>query len=222
MLAIRLTRNAGDLAQFFVKIDAVCSRQIWFEHKADGSVARTHVHGLVEGLTVSKETLRNWLRFGDAVHIDQIRTNWNKADWSFKEHYKSPFGKKPIDINMVTYMSKGKLEPVHKKDFDDWRIYRDAWVEPVRRQAKLTDREVPTTDKQITQWEMLDQVRRMLDHVDDPTDDQIIEKIIFVHNTHHKLLSRYKVRDFYDSYKAYYGSSKQSFTEMIKTLCYKT
>jgi len=219
MLAIRLTRNASDLSVFLAKVDTVCSHQIWFEHKADGSVSRTHVHGLIEGLSVSKETLRNWLRF-DALWAPT--QSWDRSDWSFKEHYKSPFGKKPVDHHMITYMSKGKLEPVHKKGFDDWRIYRDAWVEPVRRQAKITDKEVPTKDTQITQWDMLDQIRRMLDPIPEPTDEEIIEKIVQVHNIHHKLLSRYKVRDFYDSYKSYYGHDKSSYIQSIVFLCKKT
>lgn len=219
MLAIRLTRSASDLVRFYEKVDAVCSQQIWFEHKADGSVSRTHVHGIVEGLTVSVETLRNWLRF-DTLWAPT--DSWSRSDWSFKEQYKSPFGKKAVDVHMITYMSKGKLEPAHRKGFDEWRCHRDAWVEPVRRQKKIDAPEQPTLDKQITHWEMLDQVRRLLDKETNPTEECIIEKIIQVHRIHQKLLSRYKIRDFYDSYKAYYGQNNHQFIESIISLCKKT
>lgn len=218
MLAIRLTRNAEDLKRFFEKVDKVCDAQIWFEHKADAKVARTHVHGLVSGITVSVETVRNWLRF-DALWAPS--NSWDKSDWSFKTAYKSPFGRKPVDAHMITYMSKGTLSPVHRKLFDDWTAYRSAWVEPVVRQKKLTERETPVLDKQITQWEMLEQVRLMLAPVEKPTDEDIVEKIIHVHRIHQKLISRYKIRDFYDTYKAYHGHEKTSFYRDILYLCQK-
>lgn len=223
MLAIRLSRNAEELKPFFDKLDAVCEGHIWFEHRKDASISRTHCHGIVAGLTVSVETLRNWLRFET---LWAPTDSWRRSDWSFKTSYKSPFGKKPVDAHAITYMSKGHLSPAHRKLFDDWTAYRSAWVQPVLRQKKIDeiDKEEPVLDKQITQWEMLEQVRAILRTKSEPTDDDIIETIIHVHQIHHKMLSRYKVRDFYDSFKAYFGHDKMKsrFMADIISLCIKT
>lgn len=219
MLAIRLSRSAEELKPFFVKLDSVCEGHIWFEHLKDDSISRTHCHGLVAGLTVSVETLRNWLRF-DTLWAPT--DSWKRSDWSFKTSYKSPFGKKPVDTHAITYMAKGHLSPAHRKTFDDWTEYRSAWVQPVLRQKKLTEKEEPVLDKQITHWEMLEQVKAMLSATKEPSDDDIIESIIRVHQIHHKMLSRYKVRDFYDSFKAYFGHDKNRYMQELISLCKRT
>lgn len=223
MLAVRLTRNADDLKAFFDKVNTVCAQSIWFEHKQDVKVTRTHVHGLIEGLEVSVETLKNWLRF-DTLWAPT--STWDKSDWSFKNSYKSPFGKKSVDRNMITYMSKGNLAPHSRKGFDDWTAYRNAWVEPRMRQQTLDEKSsaAPELDKQITQWEMLEQMRILIDQKCQASerfdeDEIIVESIIQVHKIHHKLISRFKVRDYYDTIVAH--RSPKSFAQTILILCKK-
>lgn len=222
MLAVRLSRCSSDLVPFFDKVNDHCDQCIWFEHRADGRVSRTHVHGLIDGLRVSVETMKNWLRYDTLWAPTQ---NWERSDWSFKTQYKNPVTKvtQGPDKHMITYMSKGSLAPCHMpKGFDDWKEYRKAWVEPRKVQTTLDPKiELPEDhDSKITQWEMLTQVKARMSLHKDPTDRDLISEIIYVHKLHHKLISRYKIRDFYDSYHASYN--KEGFIDMIFNLCNKT
>lgn len=217
MLAIRLSRGSFDLGKFLDKVETVCDQVIWFEHPRDEKVSRTHVHGLLEGCKVTVETLKNWLRFENSWAPTQT---WDRSDWSFKEVYKSPATKRPVpvDKHCITYMSKGHLSPCKRKGFDDWEEYRKVWVDKPKIQKDLLDRQDP--DSKATYYDMLRQLEDKLKLYQREVDDSdIIHEIIHIHKLNGKMISRYKVRDFYDSYKA--RNQEREFVAMVLNLCHK-
>lgn len=204
MLAIRLSRPYAELVSVIDTIWDHCGQLIVYEHQADANVSRTHVHMLVDALQVSTETVKNWLR-------QDSTTEWTKSDWSFKKQYRHRSGKIVLcDADMITYMSKGKLNPCRlPKGFPDWKEKMELWVEPVKYQTTLDQKKEPSARNTITQWDMFEEVDRYLKYDADGNFTKrhilmqdVVDAILHVHLKHHKLISRYKVRDFYDTYVA--------------------
>jgi len=107
MYAIRITRTAAELAALWERLGHDSIRIIAYEHN-DG--ARPHVHVYLEGCTVSTDTLKNRIKKSLSV------TTFAKSDWSFKGA--------DGDLKVITYMSKGILEPIHNKGFDPEEVRR--------------------------------------------------------------------------------------------------
>lgn len=210
-LAIRLTRSASMLEEFFAKLPNVCDSSVWYEHPTDHKVNRTHCHGLIMDCKVSVETLKNWLRL--------IDNNWKRDNWSFKESYKMHGAVKPVDLKFMIYMSKGKYDPVFNHNVSDADQYKNAWIEVCKVQQDIRDFADPRrTEEQKTRWEMLQEVKRRLSlHSVELTTRMIIETIIDVFHHNRVIVSRFKIRDFYDSYMAY--EVKGTFISEMETLC---
>lgn len=220
-VAVRLTANKFELLDWMIKVRANADRVIFFQHDKDEKVSRTHVHGILLGLKVTVQTLKDWLTYD----TKWAPTQWNRSNWSFKETYKNKLGDKvPVDEKMITYMAKGSLTPCFDdkvtKGFPDWKAYRDLWIEPTLRQKDLLEFG-EDHDSKITQWEMLNQMKARLNvYTRDPTDEEIVQEILNVFYHNHKLVSRYKVRDFFDSIKA--ERDPRAFVQQIILLCKKT
>lgn len=225
MLAIRLTRPAQYLTKFFNKVDENCDQAIWFQHVAskEGGVSQTHVHGLIDGLAVTVQTLKNWLIYG--TERGEFPSTWTKDMWSFKTNYRNKITKQtiPCDKGMITYMSKGNLAPCHMpKGFSEWKEYRAAWVEPQYKQTKIDRRPELghiEEDGKVTHWQMIEQIEGRM-RLREYSDEALIEEIIYVHHVHKKMLSRYKIRDFFDTYQSKHA--KESFIHTIKNLINRT
>lgn len=199
--------------QFFDKLKDQCESTIWFQHDQDHKVSRTHVHGLVINCKVSTDTLRNWLK--------TVSTKWERSDWSFKTEYKLNGNKRQVDKHFITYMSKGNLDPFLVHNIDDWKDYKNAWIQPIQHQQTLPEM-YGNKEKSATRWEMLQDLQKRIELYDYEVNDRIIiEEIINVFKYNKQLLSRYKIRDFYDSYKAYNDGFKHRFIDEIYNLCNK-
>lgn len=213
--AIRLTRShfmIGDL--FFQKIKDICDSTIWYQHDQDHKVSRTHVHGLIMNCKVSTDTLRNWIK-------ESSNSKWERSDWSFKQKYKMNGIERDVDINFITYMSKGQLTPFLVHNVDDVSKYKDAWIQRPSHQQTLPEM-IGNTEKSATRWEMLQDLNRRLSLYEYEIDERvIIEEIINVFRYNRQVLSRYKIRDMYDSYRAYNDNHKHSFIQDIYNLCHK-
>lgn len=117
-IAIRLhVEWSNVLIPFFNSLDRVAV----YEHSADEQVSRTHIHALVE-TSVSTDTLKN--------RIEQhIGFRPSRSDWAFSTQVGKP--KAPVEDKFITYMSKGKLDPVFIKGFtqDECDRYKALWIE---------------------------------------------------------------------------------------------
>lgn len=208
--AIRLTRSAYMLEDFFPKLNAICDRTIWFEHKQDHKVSRSHVHGLIINCSVSTDTLRNWLKM--------ISSKWERSDWSFKTNYKINNQKQDVNDRFITYMAKGVLSPCYEFNYPDWKRFQEAWIEPKLHQQTLT--EAYSHDKQQTKWEMLKEIQRRIALYDYEVSDRVlIDEIVNVYRHNKVVINRYKVRDMFDSFKLYDDNKSAAFKAEILNVC---
>lgn len=180
-LAIRFSITWTDnLEEFFSSLD----RAVVYQHDADEEVSRTHIHALVE-TSVSTDTLKNRL-------TKIIGKRLPKTDWAFTQKIKH----NPVEDRFITYMSKGKLEPVYIKGFtqDTCNKYKALWVvkspPPVAsKSSNVTSLDIATElAKYITTelWDGDDPENRKPFILDQITHKWIVNKCIDLHNKYGK------------------------------------
>ena len=114
--AIRISRPYTDISGVITKASDLSEQSVWYEHPADEDVSRTHVHGLLLCSSIKTDTVKNWIKKELAV------TEFSKYDWAFATSFKTK-DKRDIKITKdnyeryVTYMTKGRFEPVFYKAF---------------------------------------------------------------------------------------------------------
>jgi len=195
MLKIRVSRPYEELKDFAAKLSDACDVCVVYEHEADETVNRTHIHAYVENPKVSTDTMKNWVKKTLKV------TAFPKTDWSFVG---------ATDRGFITYLTKGKLTPCLVKGISAEEIgtLKAAWVDQPPAKGKIQYRlkiENPQEQK-MRQAEMVAEIRRRI-REDTPADD------MGYHNTRHVLniitavvvkqnntvCGRYKIRDYYDT-----------------------
>lgn len=187
MLAIRITQTYAELKPMFERVLEVSDKVIVYEHH---DAARVHVHGLLVGCRVSTDTLKNWVKRALGVNA------YPKTDWTFKTAQ---------DNNLITYMSKGILDPILVRGFSEEEVndYRSKWVQ--KEKPAVTEKvqfklkiENPAQQK-IRQNEMMDMVKRRCVEkgLSKPSDVlREIREVVYVE--YKTVVGRYKIRDFYD------------------------
>lgn len=202
MLKIRVSRTYDELSKtpkkdesFIKKLSDACDVCVVFEHEADETVSRTHIHAYVENPKVSTDTMKNWVKKTLAV------TAFPKTDWTFVG---------ATDRGFITYLTKGKLTPCSVKGISKEEIdtLKAAWVDQPPAKGKIQYKlkiENPQEQK-MRQAEMVAEIRRRI-HTDAPADDMgyhnprhvlniIIAVVVKQNNT---VCGRYKIRDYYDT-----------------------
>lgn len=212
MLKIRVSRPYNDLIQFAEKLSEACDTCVVYEHEADATVSRTHIHAYVENPKVSTDTMKNWVK-------KVLKTTaFPKADWSFTG---------AMDRGFITYLSKGELIPkfykgIEKSELD---LLRADWVAREQQPKKIQyvlKAENPEQQK-MRQWEMVTEIRRRI-HVrpEKETNDglfdphrvcSIIRDVVVVQNR--TLCGRYKFRDYYDTVMALEGRNHNDMENFV-------
>jgi len=175
---IRLTKDYAILETFFR--DLQCENMVVYEHAADDEIKRTHVHALITDPTSGTTTMK--------ARLTKLFGVWKKEDWAFVTKYKSDEKSLPVDDKLITYMSKGCLEPSLVVGFTEEQItkYKDAWIEPeTRKKVK------PTYDAIVRE------VITMTIGKQQPL--VILNNVITVCNKHNVVCGRYKIRDIFDT-----------------------
>lgn len=203
---------------FIEKLRDACDVLVVYEHEPDDSVSRLHVHAYVEGLSVSTDTLKNWVKIALGV------TAFPKTDWSFTE---------ARDRGFITYMSNGHLTPKFVKGISDDEIksLKAEWVDtPKPVKGKMTQyilkQENPAQQK-LRQQELVDEIRRRVnDYKGEEYDGKydpirlvrIIKQVVVIENK--TVCGRYKFRDYYDTVMAH--ESPYFEQQMINFCSHKT
>lgn len=213
-IAFRVTFSLEELTTVWDRIEEACDRFVLVEHKADAKVSRTHVHGYVVGLRVTIPSIKNWI-------TETVLRKVNRSDWSFKSSYKNPITKQTcgVDEKIIVYMLKGHLWPYIHKGYtaDQIHEFQRLWVSKRQIQTDLLDQE---SDGKVTFYQMVEQIETKLNlYQRDVTPRDVIKEIIHVHRLNHKMISRYKIRDFYDTLNA--RMNPDSFVDQILLLCQK-
>lgn len=203
MLAIRVSKGFQDVPGFVAALAAQSKSLIIYQHEADDDVSRTHIHALCDSPSCSTDSMKNWIK--KDLHV----TAYPKSDWAFTTVQSDK--KTPVDINYITYMSKGILDPMYNKGFTQADIDRlkSNWIEhpKVKEKAVLykTIKEETPSQKKMRIWDMLEEcVRRCrtykdtsMSHSLPPTQIvRVLYQVFTVEN--HCIIGRYKYRDYYD------------------------
>jgi len=215
MLKIRVSRPYDDLKEFCKKLADACDCCVIYEHEADASVSRTHIHAFVENPKVSTDTMKNWVK--KALDV----TAFPKADWAFTA---------AEDRGFITYLSKGQLDPKLFKGIlrDEVSTLKTAWV-PREEKPKKTQyilRVENPAQQKLRQHEMVVEVRRRL-AVNPPHDEYHMTSEVIRHiqdvvvKENKTLCGRYKLRDYYDTIMML--EDKPMFQHDLEKFCrYKT
>lgn len=194
MYAVRLTRTAEELQPLWTRFIGHCHRIIAYEHPAEGKTKRVHVHFYVEGLDVSTDTLKNWVK--KALNV----TSYPKSDWAFKAA--------DGDLKLITYMSKGKYDPIHNQGFTDDIVYerKSRWLDYAAQLAKTAASPKKPHEEKLKSGEMLDEIEkryRKEERLAEGWDRQmdviisIARQVIYIENK--ALVGRFKFRDYVDT-----------------------
>jgi len=183
MVFARIRAPYEDVKVAIQEICGKCEKLIVFEHNERSD--NIHIHFLMEGNTVSTDTLKNIFK----------RNGFNGGErgvnWSFVS---------ATDRGCITYMSKGTLEPVFCKGYETEEVsgLKNSWEER-RKTAKYQTRLQYVTKETASEAKKRknDLVQEMILQIENQ--EQIVKIIIQVLNSNNVIFGRYTVRDYFDT-----------------------
>lgn len=182
---VRLSYSYDQLSQFWDRLENSVEVLVVYEHNT--GLKNVHCHVYVTKCKVSTDTLKGWIK--------KFIPDVPKTHWSFKSS-KSMV----IDEGCITYMSKGKLEPVRANKIGLERIaeLKAKWVQPAD-----TKREVKGS-KVITAYDMAVEVYNKVSgiKVNDTGDyseyfddyKRYVKEAMAVHHKYRKAFCEYSLR----------------------------
>lgn len=191
-LAIRISMDYESIKEWINGVE--CEKMLVYQHDADDTVNRTHVHLLI--IKPEKKP-------------DALKTRYVKM-YNPTEKGNSLWSWKSTDINSdvyITYMTNGHLEPMLNKGYnvEELKVLKDKWINPKTTNVELVDgklvRSVKTVVKK-TKREMLEQMRSGLS--DSSTTRDILKELRKVLINNNEVVGQYKMMDYYDSYMMYF------------------
>jgi hypothetical protein len=123
MLFVRISFPYDRIKTALAKVSEQSKAMVVYEH--NDKVDNVHVHFLVVDPVISTDTMKNYIR-KDVGKVE-------KTQWSFK---------KADDTSCITYMSKGKLEPVYCVNVptDEIARLKALWVSKERSEKRKSDK----------------------------------------------------------------------------------
>lgn len=194
---LRLTQSYHDCSGVIQKIASHCDSIAVYEHSEN--CERVHVHAIIFGLRRGYDTVVDWMKSLCPVKTDrQLCTTYGKGK-----------DKKPVDLGFISYMSKGKYDPVYVQGISDEDIadkkalgftqeHSSDVVDIITTQGgKLVKNVSPSKKLQI---QLLEEMKAELD-TEHPTDDMIYKVIRKVCIKNHYYLPRgiFKIMEFRDN-----------------------
>lgn len=152
--AIRITASYDDLKGYVEKMAEVSDKLVVYEHT---DVSRIHIHAYVENVTVSSDTLKNWVKKCLGV------TAFPKSDWSFVTQLQG----EEVKPSFITYMSKGVLRPRFIKGIsaEDIEQYRLKWEERQKPRKEVVKKKETVTvydmAEELYEWMKAEDIRRL-------------------------------------------------------------
>lgn len=110
---VRISESYERLQGFIERLAEACEKLIVYEHNES---SRTHIHFYSIKCSIKPDAIKT--RIKKHLDVDQ----YDKSNWSFKDS---------SDDKVITYMSKGKLEPVFNKGFlpEEVSHLKEAWID---------------------------------------------------------------------------------------------
>lgn len=208
-LHIRIDATYEVIKPFFDKV--ITTKGIVYEHPFNPKTGKPiHCHAWVYDVGVSTDTLKNW--------VNKLIPDFPGHDaWYFKEKTSKKHGCKPWTDDVITYMSKGKLDPKYNVGFADEIVndFKSKWVSqenPITTQdGKLVvKREVKETKKKTKRELIQEMLETYLPEMENHEIIELIRKVLIKNN---EVIGMYKVIDYYDALLCY--GNKEEFVRMI-------
>ena len=172
---IRLTKSFARLEEFFSGLQ--CESLVVYEHTG----ARVHVHAYMKG-GPNTTTMK--------ARLVKLCGAWNKEDWAFMTKFKPVGSEKsePVNENLLTYLSKGTINPSMVVGFtpEEIEAKRLLWVAYEK-------------PKKPTYADIVDEVLLAHPNGVHREDASIIHTILQILAKHRMVAGRYKTRDIYDA-----------------------
>ena len=196
---IRWSRAYVDISGAVGYVSNHCEELVAVEHEADDEVARTHVHMYVKGVTVTKQTLINQVQKAvpGIARSDYIHTT------TYKDRETGEM--KPIDKGLITYISKGSLEPskLHNISLEEYYEWRAKWVNYENVEYKkgdikryVTIKETPKERKLRKQDLLAQMITKCANDFSHANVRKAIKQVI---KDNGEILGVYKLVDYYDA-----------------------
>jgi len=219
--AFRISRSYADVGFELITLYEHCEKVIVFEHEADDDIARTHIHGLLMGCARSDDTIRNTYlkkyfheKEGRKVYDYELIQKWKDKTTNVI---------KPVDMNYITYMGKGSLEPKYLKAIpkDESSEYVSMWKDFRSHTGVITPKQ-GTLDKIVITKEVEEQRRKVkYDMIQDIVSkwkedgyNDLEEHAIRVLRHNRQCIGFHKVIEFCDSAEMYGTTS--SFVDKVR------
>lgn len=197
-IAIRITDEFSNVN--LTELFELCGKVAVYQHNADATVKRTHIHILLQ------ECDRKY---------DTIRTKFMKGKFEYSMKQKQKDGR-PVDDGYIAYMSKGQFDPVYVKGYDPELIAqrkKEGYSPTVTEVKAIDGKLVRTVDEKAkkTKRELIEIMRsKYVEHMPDTEILKMIRKVLTQNN---EVIGMYKVLDFYDALLMY--SDKTRWIEMM-------
>lgn len=200
--SIRITRSYTELESWVNGLDDIPFIVVYEHH--DG--ARIHCHMLLKECPVKTTTLK--------ARIVKAIGNVAKTDWSFITTYQG----NPVDDKVITYFSKGILEPSFVKGFtrETIDILKGQWV------VKATNPRGPSKSNKITYNDIVKLIIEEFETLP-PTEHfqllrQRVPRVVLRYLRKYEIVcGRYKARDLVDT--VLIRMENRDFTESFESMC---
>lgn len=201
LLAVRISRSYDDLKGMWEALREECTAMIVYQHDADEETSRTHVHAVLQDLSIGVETIKYRVK-------SYLKTKvFCKSDWCFQTEVGRP--KSAVTWDYITYMSKGTLEPVliHNVTDNDIALKTSNWI-PEGKGHKLykTIRDETPEQKRKRQIDLVKEVVAHIEQVKEQgqkygpsLEEHVVMALQATILKHDLVVGRYKLRDYYDA-----------------------
>lgn len=215
MWACRLTYTFNRVEKVFESIanDSENVKVIVYAHNDD--CERPHIHFLIENFKKSTDTIKNWI-------VKALGEKPSKDMWTMKSTYGKD--KIPVDYGYITYMSKGKYDPIYQKGFRDSMIneYKSKWVEPVKASQKCQQRLNGEFSKDDDKKTYADICKDVISYFQDndirhPSINDVVQELQKTLVKCDKWIGRYKFRDLADA--IYSRLNRQDYEIQMMKFC---
>lgn len=199
--AIRYDNDWDTSKELFSKIVENCEKVVAYEHPATAD-KQVHIHALVWGYRKGEDTLRNLCK------------RLSKGSYECKSKIRR--GGAPVDENFITYMSKGKYEPVclngwcqefiieqKAKGYD--KLYTSGGKLLIDKGVKVDGIAPPRKTRKELVKDIVDDIGEGIRRLDERDVCEVIRTHLIRNN---EVVGMYKVIDLYDSVLMY-GSPDQ-------------
>lgn len=216
--APRISLPYNDVSGVIALWAGTCDRIAVYEHSQETQTSKdkTHIHMIMMG---SKYKTPEQMKKIFYLHVKTDRKGNDLWEWTNKK-WPNP------DINFITYMSKGKLQPKFVKNISPAELeeLRVKWIPPTPKGVKSSQQSLVNENdvKKSTKFQIIEKVVNLIlaKHPLATTEEQRKDVLVGVSDTivlyairrvlieEHQVLGDYKIMDLYDGFIMYHNKAK--------------